>query len=299
MQNLFLDRNYTYITTTKINGRNYYEYICNKHKEEGVKRVRIDSFNKGAGCKTCATELREQIRKEKSIKEFVSFINLLNEYEVIGEYIDANTDIELYHKVCGKKFKSRPGHFKNGTRCPYCAGKYKTTDDFKKEVKELVKDSYSVLGEYISATDKILFIHNDCGHKYKVSPNKFLSGRRCPNCTDYNNSSLSQEIQKYLEDNNYDYKREYRFQDCKYKKTLPFDFAIFNKGSLLCLIEADGIQHEKPVEKFGGIDSFKMIQIRDKIKNEYCIKNNIKLIRIKHNQLKKVREILNKELSQV
>jgi len=45
-------------------------------------------------------------------------------------------------------------------------------------------------------------------------------------------------------------------------------------------IEYDGIQHFKPIEYFGGEESFLSLKKRDKIKTDFCIKNNIKLLRI-------------------
>ena len=61
-------------------------------------------------------------------------------------------------------------------------GKKKTTKEFKEEVFNLVGNEYTVLGEYIAANDKILMRHNKCGYEYKVIPNNFLQGRRCPKC---------------------------------------------------------------------------------------------------------------------
>jgi hypothetical protein len=46
----------------------------------------------------------------------------------------------------------------------------------------------------------------------------------------------------------------------------------------LC-IEYDGKQHFKPIKYWGGQKSFDLTKKRDKIKNEYCKKNNIILIR--------------------
>ena len=57
-------------------------------------------------------------------------------------------------------------------------------------------------------------------------------------------------------------------------------------------IEFDGIQHFKPVEKFGGIKNHELIKIRDGIKNSYCANNKINLIRIPYTKLKKIDEIL-------
>ena len=56
------------------------------------------------------------------------------------------------------------------------------------------------------------------------------------------------------------------------------------------------MQHEYPVEKFGGLEELAERQHKDKIKNEYCINNNIRLIRIPEKCFKKMEEILIKEL---
>ena len=47
-----------------------------------------------------------------------------------------------------------------------------------------------------------------------------------------------------------------------------------------CLVELDGIQHFKPVQRFGGVDRFEMQKKLDGIKNNYCLENNIRLVRL-------------------
>lgn len=59
-----------------------------------------------------------------------------------------------------------------------------TLEDFKKIVNNLVGNEYSVLSkEYINNKTKVEIIHNSCGNKYFVTPNKFILGRRCPKCS--------------------------------------------------------------------------------------------------------------------
>lgn len=78
--------------------------------------------------------------------------------------------------------------------------------------------------------------------------------------------------------------REKTFEDCvntkkgKYCRPLKFDFYL---PELNTLIEYDGEQHFRPSKKFGG-EKFETTLENDKIKNEYCRKNNINLIRIHH-----------------
>jgi hypothetical protein len=51
-------------------------------------------------------------------------------------------------------------------------------------------------------------------------------------------------------------------------------------------IEFDGIQHFESKEFFGGDEYFKKIQESDKIKNNWCVNNRYKLIRITYKELK-------------
>lgn len=84
-------------------------------------------------------------------------------------------------------------------------------------------------------------------------------------------------IASLLTKHNIIYEREYSFDDLVYKNKLRFDFAVFNTdGSLSHLIEYDGIQHFKQT----GWEDVKTIQFRDNLKTQYCLDNNIKLIRI-------------------
>ena len=50
------------------------------------------------------------------------------------------------------------------------------------------------------------------------------------------------------------------------------------------IIEYDGEQHFRPVERFGGEEAFKQTQQADLNKNKFCLDNKIKLIRIKYDQ---------------
>ena len=61
--------------------------------------------------------------------------------------------------------------------------KRKTTDEFKKEVYELVGDEFEVLGEYKNTHTKILMKHCLCGCEFEISPTHFISGTRCSKCS--------------------------------------------------------------------------------------------------------------------
>jgi hypothetical protein len=52
------------------------------------------------------------------------------------------------------------------------------------------------------------------------------------------------------------------------------------------------MQHYKPIEFMGGIKKYEYTKICDKIKDEYCRKNNIHLLRISYRDIKNIDTIL-------
>lgn len=90
---------------------------------------------------------------------------------------------------------------------------------------------------------------------------------------------VEQVLQKY----NFQYIKEYRFQDLTGDKNglLRFDFAVFQNNQLLFLIEVDGRQHyDGPEATWTKGHSLEEILKYDHKKNEYCLEHNIILKRI-------------------
>lgn len=261
--------------------------ICNT-----IYDVKPNNFLNGRRCPNCCKR-----NTKKSNEEFVEEVfNLTgNEYTVLSEYKYNKEKIKIRHNTCETVYYVQPISFLSGSRCPKCANNMKkTTYIFKKEVSELVKNEYEVIGEYINDATKIRIKHNICDCVYEVIPNSFLNGTRCPFCKI---SKGEEKIKIILDEFSLHYVPQYKSDDCRNKLPLPFDFAIFdNKGSLLCLIEYDGIQHFKPFVHFGGEEKFKITQYHDSIKSEYCRINNISLLRIPYWDFDRIEEILKDEI---
>lgn len=83
--------------------------------------------------------------------------------------------------------------------------KRKTTKKFKEEVFDLVGNEYKLLGEYVNAKTKIDIKHLECGYKYKVTPDSFLQGTRCPSCFGHTRKSTKQFKKEVKELVGYDY----------------------------------------------------------------------------------------------
>ena len=132
------------------------------------------------------------------------------------------------------------------------------------------------------------------GHNREITWHNWISGRRCGDCTKAELSSIgSRRIRKFLEMNNVQYRTEYRFNDCKHKGTLPFDYAIFCNNKLTALIEYHGDQHFRYTPFYhSNAAVFGEQKIRDTIKTEYCINNGIPLLIIANTQDKKIETIL-------
>lgn len=246
----------------------------------------------------CAGNIRKTTEEYKQ-----NVYNLVgDEYNVLGEYINNKTKIKMFHNICKKPVFIAPSDFLSGRRCSECQSKIagmKLKNTYE-EVKEYVEsfDGYILLSDtYIDAKEK-LRIKCPKGHIFNPSYNSFKNGSRCPKC---NESKGEKKISDYLDINNVIHLPQYKFKNCKNKRPLPFDEAVFDDyGNLLFLIEYDGEQHYRPWNAFGkerGEKKFKIIQHHDSIKTNYCIANNIKLVRIPYWDFNNIETILTKELS--
>ena len=97
----------------------------------------------------------------------------------------------------------------------------------------------------------------------------------CPNC---NSSKGERMISEVLDDLYIPFTKEYsvNIDGINYR----FDFFI---SELNTIIEYDGIQHFQSVDFFGGEDNYQKVKLNDSMKNEWCEKNSINLIRIPYN----------------
>lgn len=239
------------------------------------------SLMKGHGCPNCA---KNQKRTTNQFKKEVSLL-VGDEYEILGEYLNKDTNILIKHNECGLEFKMTPHSFLGGQRCPndrYIKSSFKNTIPFEEIailMKNKTKGEYEIVGNFTATSHKADIIHRKCNRVFRNKPTRIINGGiGCPNCY---KSKGEDVVEQYLIENNFDYKKQYKIAECKNKRALPFDFAIFDQGVLQFLVEYDGIQHFKP--KFGK-KAFESIQINDGIKNEFCLNNHIPLIRIKYNR---------------
>jgi transcription elongation factor Elf1 len=108
--------------------------------------------------------------------------------------------------------------------------------------------------------------------------------------------SLEKKIIKILNKFNIEYMVQKEFEELTGigNRNLSYDFYL-KKYNLL--IEAQGKQHEKPIEYFGGNKKFRNQQEHDKRKNDYAKNNNINLLEIWYYDYYNVEEIIINKLN--
>ena len=224
----------------------------------------------------------------KKRKEFFDFVKENNneKYDYSNfEYITATTKSEIKCNDCNEIFQQSPDAHKQGHGCPKCSGNVKLTLEEFIRRSELThgKDTYDFSSvNYINNQTKVSLKCNKCNQISMIYPQPFWEGQGCHFCG--KRYSLGEmKVKKFLESKNINFTQQKRFKKCVYKNKLPFDFYLQDYN--VC-IEYDGAQHFVSVERWGGVNNFEEIKIKDNIKSDFCKKNKIPLIRIPYNDEK-------------
>lgn len=271
-------------------GHIYFSCICDcGNKKEVASTSLVNGSSRSCGCLNAEVAVRSRnkvmLRNRENFKEKVREA-VGEEYTFLEEYKKATIKIKVRHNKCGTIYKTSPSYFlTNGNRCPHCNVMSMRSNDkvFRKRVKEAVGNEYDFHDRYVTNSKKLRVAHNKCGNTYKVSPLKFLQGKRCPNCFI---SKGEEKVKNKLENIGIPYVREKRFKETGMKR---FDFYL---PTLNACIEYDGEQHFCMSDFWGGEKGLAKVQQSDKEKNEFCARNNIPLLRIPYLEIDRVDEIV-------
>ena len=183
---------------------------------------------------------------------------------------------------CGNEVIVRGKSLRNGnTKSCGCYQKERAAQSNMDRVGNLVGQRFGKLqiiseAGFITHTNgKRSRIYNclcDCGNYCQIQ-HQYLAFGDTTSCGCIRSKGEFQ-IEQLLKEHNINFQREYSFENLKDKLSLRFDFAIFNnKNELLGLIEYQGEQHYCKSNGFYSEDLIK----HDKMKIDFCNKNNIKL----------------------
>lgn len=260
-------------------------------KEHGFFQITPYSLLQGHGCPKCRYIKMANTRKypaDRFFKKAQEKWGTLFDYSK-SNYVDMNTKIEIRCTKHNHIFLQTPARHLEGLGCIHCqTEKYiksrtMTTEDFISKARKIHKDRFDYSKtQYFHYKKKLIITCPKHGDFWQL-PVDHLHGAGCPKCA---MSKPERFIYHYLKDNNIPFISQYKIKGCKYKKLLPFDFAIFNKdGSLRCLIEYQGEQHfKRRWYHKNKEDSFEEQLKRDKIKYDFCKSHNIKLNYVTYNE---------------
>lgn len=234
----------------------------------------------GYGCSKCS---KKRKKTTESFKQEV-FDLVGDKYTVLGEYTGTNKHIRIRHNVCGTEYDVIAKNFVClGRRCKKCSGlTKKTKEEIQAFLDEKYPNEFKIIGEYKSKDVNMKIQHLKCGNIFEASWNNIRSEKfNCKYCIGSLGETL---IISILKDLNIEFEYQKKFDDCKDKSLLPFDF-YFEVGNTKVIIEYDGRQHFLPI--FGNNDEERCknlikTQNHDEIKTLYCENNNIRLLRLKY-----------------
>jgi hypothetical protein len=182
-------------------------------------------------------------------------------------------------------FQRNPREFLRGVECDECMVEKKTSD-FINKAEKVHKGKYTYdKTNYIHSQDEVIIKCPEHGYFPQIAVNH-LMGQACPTC---NESKGERFIANFLGKQNINFERQYKFTDCTNQRPgrgcrkLPFDFFI---PKLNTCIEYDGRQHFESSAFFKGEEALEKQKFTDELKNQYCKKNGIKLIRIPYTMKK-------------
>ena len=273
---LIHNNKYDYSLVNYINSYSKVKIICQIHGEfEQTPKNHL----RGCNCPKCSSYLKSGRNLNK--ESFIEKSNLKHSYKYdysLVNYINSYSKIKIICPIHGI-FEQKPFHHYNGHGCQKCSNDFKSFNDFLEKAHQIhdLKYDYSLVN-YIDTHIKIKIICPIHGI-FEQRPHHHYNGSGCPKCK---NSKGETIISNFLKTQKIIFIPQKKFDDCKFKYPLPFDFYLPEQN--IC-IEYDGEQHFKPMNIWGGYENFELIKIRDNIKTEYCKKNGIKLLRIKYNEI--------------
>lgn len=286
------DKGYTLLSKSYVNSKTLLSISCDKGH---VFNMGFNTFQQGHRCPTCSTKRRSDARK-LSYDYVKSYIESIGYKLISTEYANCNGNLDM---ICdkGHNISMAFGNLQSGHFCKVCSdiSIHENQRHSLEYIREYVtSQGYNLLSnEYVNNASELIFECN-CGNVFSRSFKSFTRNSDCPVCKKSSMSIGEIEVCRVLRKYKIKYYSQYKFNGCKFKRRLPFDFYIPEYN--LC-IEFDGRQHYDIVEYFGGLDAFIDTKIRDTIKNVYCKNNNIKLIRIPYwdffNVEKIIRDMMN------
>lgn len=228
----------------------------------------------GKGCPKCANNQKKDTNQ--FILESIKIHGNTYNYSKVN-YQGTHIPVEIICPIHGS-FYQAPNHHLKGSGCPKCnTGQFinLTTEQWIEKAKKVHGDQYDYTKvNYVDCLTPITIICKEHG-EFKQLPRAHLQGRGCPRCHLKSQSKLFEKLKTIFNCEEFVWEYNDRWLG---KQRIDIYLPKYKIG-----IEYQGEQHFCPIDIFKGVEGFKIRQIRDKLKLEKCIENNVKLFYINYN----------------
>lgn len=273
---------YPFIIIKEVNQRNVEEI----KKEQELTKQRY--LNDSEGDKRSDKCYWKDRSKRTIFKPFEKAVNSNYKLWVLGECVECHN----YHWIFGYNFKD--GHCQ---ACPFCGARGDRIDPYVhyekgKKLTPLNDLRDKIFGDLLvndpdpvddgtgHCTYQVTCLR--CGKIYWERDSNLLHSNHvcCPECRE-KRSILEEAIATYLKNKSIIYTYEKKFIDMRGINNgyMSYDFYI-EASNKIYVIEAQGEQHYRPVERFGGEKQFKIQQEHDRRKRQYAKDHDFELIEI-------------------
>ena len=279
-----IKNNYIQITTIDEykNANQKLYYICPIH---GEKYITIGAIKEDTcGCRECSYNVISK-KNRYSSEYIVDLVKSINNNELLNpdSYINVKENNMLIKcGSCGDIFKTSITSLLNGDgHCQKCA-KIAQIEHSRLSTQEVI-DRCTIDGEIMilnpedyqkNSTRNLMFKCRNCGEIFITNLVGYQRGQTMCNKCRHIMSCGEEQIDNVLNKYHINHIFQFRFDDCRDIRILPFDFYLPDYN---LIIEFDGQYHFEPIY---GEEHLQMIQNHDEIKNNYCKINNIDLLRI-------------------
>lgn len=302
---LFLEKcdYYNCVPVSKIEDyKNSYtklKFICPDH---GLQQITRASIVSGCWCVKCGKRHAAE-KMKKSFTEVKDIVESKNNNVLLNpeNYINVNTNnLQVICGSCGETFTTSLSSIMNSDgACRNCGIKKSsglnklTPQEVENRINSVNNNVLLNPEEYIDNSTLNLNIKcGDCGRTYVTSLSNYEYNQkiRC-DCCSQRISVPERKVMSLLDLYKIDYEYNFKFDDCRRIRPLPFDFYLPQNN---LIIETDGEHHFRPI---WGENHFIQTKQNDFTKNEYCKLHKIDILRIPYWDFDNIDEILIEKLN--
>jgi very-short-patch-repair endonuclease len=244
--------------------------------------------------------MSRKLTKDEILSRLESKYDGRYSYDIEDNFKNLHHKMKIICKEHGESYIIIWDHI-SGSICKGCSNenrknlqKIGNSEFIKRSIDKLGSGKYDYsMVEYINNRTKVKIRCVQHNHIFEQLPNQHINGNiSCTYCKKINSVGES-KIREILNSLGVNFKEQHSFNDCRNKNILKFDFYLPNQN---LIIEYDGKQHF--IKGWNSDIEFERIKLNDKIKNKYCLENNIRLIRIPYTQFKNIENILIESIKQ-